>query len=185
VLSGLPAADIELYFYDQLGSYNSDRPDDDDLWTVNRFVDEVDQVRAALGLDASNFYPFGQSWGGILAIEYALAHQENLKGLIVSNMMARIPAYNVYARDVLEPEMDPTALAEIKALEAAAEYEAPRYMDLRMEQRYVRHVLRRPADRWPDYVRAAFDQINQNISCCDRTGATWLPSTMSRSTSTD
>ena len=70
--SFFPAAGIEYYYYDQLGSYYSDQPDDPDLWDVPRFVDEVEQVRRALGLDASNFYLYGQSWGGALAIEYAL-----------------------------------------------------------------------------------------------------------------
>ena len=51
----------------------------------------------ALGMDASNFVLYGQSWGGILAMEYALAHQQNLRGLIISNMMASVPAYNAYA----------------------------------------------------------------------------------------
>jgi proline iminopeptidase len=68
---------------------------------VDRFVSEVDQVRQALGMDASNFVLYGQSWGGCLAIEYALAHQQNLRGLIISNMMASVPAYNAYAEQVL------------------------------------------------------------------------------------
>jgi proline iminopeptidase len=55
-------------------------------------VDEVEQVR--LGLDSDNFILYGQSWGGLLAIEYALAHPESLKGLVISNMMASIPAYS-------------------------------------------------------------------------------------------
>ena len=63
-------------------------------------------MRQALGLDRDNFYLLGHSWGGILAIEYALKYQQHLKGLIISNMMASIPAYNEYARDVLMPAMD-------------------------------------------------------------------------------
>ena len=68
------------------------------LWEIPRFVEEVEQVRQALGLDARNFYLYGQSWGGVLAIEYALQYQHHLKGLIISNMMASIPLYNEYAR---------------------------------------------------------------------------------------
>src|SRR5579875_1438543 len=113
-----PAAGIEYYYYDQLGSFRSDQPDDPSLWTLERFVDEVEQVRVALGLDASNFVLLGQSWGGLLATEYAVHHQEHLKGLVVSNMMSSAPAYNSYARDVLMPAMDQDALAEIQALEA-------------------------------------------------------------------
>jgi proline iminopeptidase len=90
--SWLPAAGVEYYYYDQLGSHYGDQPDEPDLWEIDRFVDEVEQVRAALGLDRGNFFLYGQSWGGLLALEYALAHQQKLKGLIISNMMASIPA---------------------------------------------------------------------------------------------
>ena len=96
--SYFPAAGIEYYYYDQLGSAYSDQPDEPDLWELPRFVDEVEQVRQALGLDQDNFYLLGHSWGGILAIEYALKYQQHLKGLIISNMMASIPAYNDYAK---------------------------------------------------------------------------------------
>jgi len=74
----LQAAGVEYYYYDQLGSHYSDQPDDPDLWEIDRFVDEVEQVRTALGLDRNNFFLYGQSWGGLLALEYALAHQQNL-----------------------------------------------------------------------------------------------------------
>ena len=161
--SYLPGAGIEYYYYDQLGSAYSDQPDAPELWELPRFVDEVEQVRQALGLDASNFYLYGQSWGGILAIEYALEHQENLKGLIISNMMASIPAYNVYAQDVLMPAMDSEVLAEIQSFEEAEDYDNPRYMELLVEHHYVDHILRMPADEWPDPVNRAFARINYEI----------------------
>jgi len=119
--SYLPAADVEYYYYDQLGSAYSDQPEDDSLWELDRFVDEVEQVRCALGLEPDSFVLYGQSWGGILAIEYALARPDNLKGLVISNMMSDVPAYNRYAQDVLKPTMDQDALNEIEALESAAE----------------------------------------------------------------
>ena len=72
--SYLPAAGIEYYYYDQLGSFYSDQPDEPDLWELPRFVDEVEQVRQALGLDRENFFLLGHSWGGILAMEYALRY---------------------------------------------------------------------------------------------------------------
>src|SRR5512140_685793 len=74
--SFLPTAGIEYIYYDQLGSVYSDQPTDPELWELDRFVDEVEQVRIALGLDESNFFLLGHSWGGILANEYALRHQE-------------------------------------------------------------------------------------------------------------
>jgi proline iminopeptidase len=161
--SYLPAAGIEYYFYDQLGSWYSDKPTDASLWDLPRFVDEVEQVRLALGLDSSNFYLLGQSWGGILAMEYALHHQDALKGLVISNMVSSCPAYNDYAHNVLMPQMDQVALGEIKDMEARGDTNNPRYMDLLIEQHYSHHVLRMPQDEWPDPVNRGFAHINQDI----------------------
>jgi len=161
--SYLPTAGIEYYYYDQLGSAYSDQPDDPELWEIDRFVDEVEQVRQALGLASDNFYLLGHSWGGILGIEYALKHQVHLKGLVISNMMASIPAYNEYASSVLMPAMDQAELAEIKRLEAVQEFENPRYMELLMQQHYVHHVLRMPIEQWPEPVSRAFNRLNRSI----------------------
>ncbi|HSZ41216.1 MAG TPA: proline iminopeptidase-family hydrolase [Trebonia sp.] len=161
--SFLPAAGVEYYYYDQLGAGFSDRPDDPSLWELDRYVDEVEQVRQALGLDQGNFVLYGQSWGGILAMEYALHHQRHLRGLVISNMMSSCPAYNAYAEQVLMPAMDQAKLAEIKALEASGDTENPRYMELLMEQHYVHHVLRMPPDEWPDPVQRGLDHVNQEI----------------------
>lgn len=161
--SYLPGAGVEYYYYDQLGSFYSDQPEDDSLWEIPRFVDEVEQVRRALGLDRDSFFLLGHSWGGILALEYALAHQQHLKGLVISNMMASIPAYNEYAQTVLMPAMDQAALAEIQDLEARGQHHDPRYMELLIPQHYEQHVLRMPAAEWPDPVNRAFARINQAI----------------------
>ena len=61
-------------------------------------------------------------------MEYALAHQDQLKCLVISNMMASIPAYNAYARKVLEPQMDQAALKQILAMESDRQDRAARYM---------------------------------------------------------
>ncbi len=159
--SHLPAAGVEYYYYDQLGSYYSDQPDDPDLWDLQRFVDEVEQVRTALGLE--DFYLLGHSWGGILAIEYALAHQVHLKGLVIANMMASTPAYNRYAEEVLIPEMDQDALAEIKQLEESGETDDPRYMELLIEHYYVHHILRMPSEDWPEPIKRMFDHVNKQV----------------------
>jgi len=92
------------------------------LWTTERFVEEVEQVRKYIGADSSNFYLLGNSWGGILAMEYALKYQHNMKGLLVSNMMASAPEYGRYADEVLAGQMNPEALAEIKAIEAKKDF---------------------------------------------------------------
>jgi proline iminopeptidase len=161
--SFLPKEGVEYYDYDQLGSGNSDQPNDDDLWTIPRFVSEVDQVRQAIGGTKDNFCLLGHSWGGMLAMEYALAHQDQIKCLIISNMMASIPAYNDYAHKVLEPRMDPAVLKRILDMEATGKTEQPAYMALLMPNWYEQHILRRPADQWPDGVVRAFTHINRHL----------------------
>ncbi len=161
--SYLPAAGVEYYYYDQLGSFYSDQPEDPDLWETSRFVEEVEQVRQALGLGPENFYLLGHSWGGILAMEYALKYGQNLKGLVISNMMASIPAYNAYADSVLKPMMDQGVLGEIEAMEASGDTENPRYMELLVPNHYEQHILRMPAAEWPDPVNRAFAHINPSI----------------------
>jgi proline iminopeptidase len=161
--SFFPGAGIEYYYYDALGSYYSDQPDDPSLWTVERFVDEIEQVRIALGLDKSNFFLLGQSGGGLFGMEYALKYQKNLKGLIIANMMSSAPVYGAYARDVLMKEIEPEALAEIMALEEAKDYQNPRYEELLLQHHYVNHVLRMPPEEWPDPVLRTFRHLNFDI----------------------
>ena len=70
----LPQNGVEFYYYDQLDSTNSDKPNDPKLWTIERFRDEVEAVRKGLRLE--QFYPLGHSWGAMLAIECSLAYQQ-------------------------------------------------------------------------------------------------------------
>jgi proline iminopeptidase len=156
--SFFPREGIEFYEYDQLGSHYSAQPDDDSLWTVDRFVDEVEQVRRALGLE--QFYLLGHSWGGILAIEYALAHQDHLKGLIVSNMMASAPDYQKYNENVLQKQMPPADVAAIKALERAGKTGDPEYQ-AKLDGFYGEHVIR--LKPMPEPVGRAFKHINNKI----------------------
>lgn len=155
--------EIEFIYYDQLGSTNSDNPADHSFWTIPRFVDEVDQVRRALDLGPDNFFLLGHSWGGILAMEYALTHQDALKGLIISNMMASCPAYQRYADEVLGPQMDPTVLKRIREMEAAGDYEHDEYMEILIPHHYEKHVLRKPVSQWPEAVNDAFAAINEDL----------------------
>jgi proline iminopeptidase len=160
--SYFPGAGIEYYYYDQLGSTYSDQPKDD-LWVLPRFVEEVEQVRQALGLGPDNFYLYGQSWGGLLALEYALKYQQHIKGLVISNMVTDIPQYNEYAKKVLMPQMDQPALAEIQALEARGDFSNPRYEELLMQHFYVDHILRMPADAWPEPVLRSLGHLNHDV----------------------
>ncbi|MDL2144783.1 proline-specific peptidase family protein [Flavobacterium tructae] len=152
---------FEFYEYDQLGSYYSDQPKDSSLWTTKRFVEEVEQVRKAIGADHNNFYLLGNSWGGILAMEYALKYQQNMKGLLISNMMASAPDYGKYADEVLSKQMKPEVLAEIRALEAKKDFNNPRYMELLLPNFYQKHLCR--LKEWPDGLNRASKHINSEI----------------------
>ena len=158
-----PNESIEYIYYDQLGSYYSDQPNDNRLWTNERFVEEVEQVRKSLKLDSSNFYLMGQSWGGILAMEYALKYQKNLKGLIIANMMASAPAYNKYAEEVLGPKLDPKVFAQIKEFEKNKDYTNPKYTELLFKYYYTEHILRKPLNEWPESINRAFKHLNPNV----------------------
>ncbi|MEY4456244.1 MAG: proline iminopeptidase-family hydrolase [Sediminibacterium sp.] len=158
--SFLPAEGIEYYYYDQLGSAYSDNPNDSSLWNLPRFVEEVETVRKALGMDSTNFFLLGHSWGGILATEYALKYQQNMKGIIISNMVPSIPDYIKYANEVLGPKLPKDVLAKIRAFEAKGDYTNPEYLQIVQDYYYPEHVLRMPPANWPDPVKRAFARMN-------------------------
>ncbi len=154
----LPRQGIEFYYYDQLGSHYSDQPDDPALWTVDRFREEVEQVRAALGLE--DFYLYGQSWGGMLAIEYALKYQQHLRGLIISNMTASIPSYVDHINELrrrLPPEIQDT----MAIYEARGEYSAPEYEEILFKRIYAEHLCR--IDPWPEPMMRMFRHMNFQV----------------------
>lgn len=159
--SFFPKEGFEFYEYDQLGSYYSDQPTDSSLWTIDRFVDEVEQVRKALNLNKDNFYLLGNSWGGILAMEYALKHQQNMKGLIICNMMASAPEYGRYADEVLAKQMDPHILDTVRQIEARGDFSNPKYMELLLPNFYHQHLCR--LSEWPDPVNRALKHLNSSI----------------------
>jgi proline iminopeptidase len=159
----LPAEGIEFIYYDQLGCGNSDNPKDTTLWDLNRFVEEVEQVRIALNLNKDNFYLLGHSWGGILAMQYSLKYQSNLKGLIISNMMASCPEYGKYAQDVLSKQMNPQVLDTIRKLEAKGDFSNPKYMELLMPNFYAEHICRIPLADWPEPVTRSLAKVNSSL----------------------
>jgi proline iminopeptidase len=152
---------FEFYEYDQLGSYYSDQPTDSSLWTTERFVEEVEQVRQAIGADSTNFYVLGNSWGGILAMEYALKYQKNLKGLLIANMVASAPEYGKYANEVLSKQMKPEVLAEVRAIEAKKDFSNPRYMELLIPNFYHEHICR--LEEWPDALNRSMKHANGTV----------------------
>ena len=152
---------FEFYEYDQLGSYYSDQPKDSILWTTERFVEEVEQVRQFIGADSTNFYVLGNSWGGILAMEYALKYQQHVKGLLISNMVASAPEYGKYADKVLAKQMKPEILTELRAIEARKDFSNPRYMELLIPNFYREHICR--LAEWPDALNRSFKHGNNEI----------------------
>jgi proline iminopeptidase len=154
----LPKEGIEFYYYDQLGCGNSDQSEDTTLWNIDRYREEVEQVRSALGLE--NFYLYGQSWGGMLAIEYALKYQQHLKGLIISDMTAGMKAYTAYAKK-LRSQLPQDAIAILDKYEGAGQYDAPEYQETIMKTMYAQHVIR--LDPWPEPVERSFRHFNQRI----------------------
>jgi len=154
---------VELIYYDQLGCGLSDNPKDTSMWDLNRYVDEVEQVRDALKLTNQNFYLLGHSWGGILAMQYALKYQNNLKGLIISNMMSSCPLYGKYAQEVLAPQFDPKVLDTIRQIEAKGDFSNPKYMELLYPNFYEKHICRIPQAQWPEPMARSFSKMNQSL----------------------
>jgi proline iminopeptidase len=120
----------------------------------------VEQVRKAIGADQSNFYILGHSWGGILGMSYALKYQQNMKGLIVANMMASCPEYDRYS-EVLAKGLDPKVMAEIRAIEAKGDFANPRYEELLMPNFYAKHFCR--LNPFPEPMMRSFKNMNKDI----------------------
>jgi len=157
--SFLPQAGIEMYYYDQLGVGNSDIPDDPKLWTLPRYLTEVEEVRRGLGLD--HFVLYGQSWGGMLAMEYALNYQQHLRGLVISNMCAGIQSYLNYTASLKKKLLTSELLTRFNGLEAAKDYGNPEYMRIAMEELYPKMICR--LQPWPEPVTRSFRLSNQKI----------------------
>lgn len=154
----LPRDDYQIYFYDQLGCGKSDRPDDPSLWTLPRYLEEVEEVRAALGLD--RFVMYGHSWGALLGIEYALRHGKRLSGLILSNMTASIADLLSYLAK-LRAALPETVRRELERLEASGATGSEAYGALIQRELYSRHVLR--LQPWPEPVTRTFSLANTAI----------------------
>lgn len=156
--SFLPQANIEMYYYDQLGCNNSDQPDDPSLWTLPRYLEEVEEVRRGLGLE--HFVLYGHSWGGILAMEYALHNQQHLQGLVISNMTAGSQAYLKHTA-ALKLQLPPASLARLQALEAKQDYDSPEYGKIMMEDLYPKMICR--TKPWPEPLDRAFRHLNEKV----------------------
>jgi L-proline amide hydrolase len=139
-------------FYDQVGCGNSSRTNES-LWNVETFVEEVGVVRDALGLDRTHL--FGSSWGGMLAMEYALTQPAGLASLTLSSSPASIP---LWAEETgrLRSELPADVQRALDEHEAAGTTDSPEYEAAMMEF-YKRHVVR--IDPMPDYVQRTFELL--------------------------
>ena len=159
------SVDRPVVFYDQLGAGRSDRPTDISLWTIDRFVRELDDVRNALGLDSIHI--LGHSWGTMLAVDYMLTNPEGVKSLILAS-----PALSVrrWAEDAdrLLAQLPEELRATIKGHDPDSDADDPEYQEAVMEY-YKRYFSR--SDPWsPDLIRA-FEDLNTEIY-----GLMWGPS---------
>ncbi|MDE2305563.1 MAG: proline iminopeptidase-family hydrolase [Gammaproteobacteria bacterium] len=154
----LPAREMRFWYYDQLGCGFSDAPSDPKLWTLERYRDEVEEVRAALGLE--RFVLYGHSFGGMLAMEYALAYPRHLAGLVISNMTASVAAYVEHAAQLVA-SLPESARRIIAKYRASGELDAPEYQRVLMDELYRRHVCR--LDPWPEPLDRAMRFANETI----------------------
>ncbi|MDN3588662.1 proline iminopeptidase-family hydrolase [Pedobacter aquatilis] len=157
----LPKENIEFYYYDQLGSGNSDVPTDTTLWNTARFVEEVEQVRKGLGLE--NFYILGHSWGSLLAMEYLNKYQKHVKGAVLSNMTGSIDDFINYSA-VLKSKLFTSMEKQLfDSLDRAKAYSSPRYTSLLNEKLYTKVICRMPLEQWPEPLMRAFKKPNQSV----------------------
>lgn len=146
-----------VIFYDQLGCNRSAIPESHpEMWTVDLYVEEVDAIRNALGLE--RIHLLGQSWGGMLAMEYALTQPKGLESLTIASSPASMIQWVAEAnrlREELPPDVQQTLLQH----EAAGTVDSPEYVAAMMVF-YGRHVCR--LDPLPDYVQRSFASIESN-----------------------
>lgn len=157
--SFLPPAGIEFYYYDQLGTGNSDVPTDTALWNLARYVEEVEQVRKGLGLE--NVYLLGHSWGSMLAMEYLQKYQDHVKAAVLSNMTAGIQSYVTYSTKLKQEFFSPEEIKRYDSLDKLGLYSSPEYQDLLMNKLYSKVVCR--TDPWPEPLMRAFKKANMSI----------------------
>jgi proline iminopeptidase len=143
--------------YDQLGCGASDKPKDKSLWTIARYVEEVETMRKAL--DLGKIHLLGHSWGGWLSIEYALTHLDSLKSLILCNTCGDMP-HLIGELERHRAALGPETIAMMQRHEADGTLEHEEYKAAITLLNY-RHVLR--LQDWPASVHASLDDWNMDV----------------------
>ena len=154
---GSPASGRRAVFYDQLGCGASSQPHDPSIWTVELFVDEVSAVREALELE--RLHLFGNSWGGMLAMEVALTQPEWLASLVLASSPASIPQW-VEETGRLRSLLPEDVQATLTRHEEAGTTASPEYVEA-CNVFYRRHVCR--LDPWPECVDRAFAELSHEV----------------------
>jgi proline-specific peptidase len=142
--------------YDQLGCGRSEQPHDTSLWTLERSLAEVDQVRQSLALDRCHL--LGQSWGGWLAIDYMVRGPRGIAGLVLASTSAGIPQFMAEVRLLIEQLPEPARTTLIELGERGA-YDHPDYLAA-VDVFYHRHLCR--ADPWPQALIESTAQMEGN-----------------------
>ena len=158
-LTDLAAGGRAVVHYDQLGcGLSTHLPDrGGDFWTVELFLDELDNLLGRLGL-AEGYHLLGQSWGGMLAAEHAVRRPAGLRSLVISNSPASMALWSE-AADGLRAQLPDGVREALERHEADGTYDDPEYLAA-TEAYYDRHVCRvRP---YPPEVQHSFDQIGQD-----------------------
>jgi proline iminopeptidase len=158
----LPLADLaplgyRVVFYDQLGCGRSEMPPDTSLFTIDPGVEEVEGVRRALQL--GKVHLMGSSYGGALAIAYALKYQAQLASMIVTGGLASVPL-TVAEMQRLKSELPAEVQAVFRRYEDSGDYENPKYLKA-VEEFYHRYLCRLP--RWPLELTHSMEHISRPV----------------------
>jgi proline iminopeptidase len=143
--------------YDQLGCGKSDKPHDEALWDITRYVGEVETVRTALGL--GKVHLIGQSWGGWLGIEYGVTYPDNLKTIVLENTCGDMP-HLVSELERHRAALGPETVSMMQRHEAEGTLDHPEYQAAITILNY-RHVCRLPV--YPAPVMRSLDDWNMEV----------------------
>jgi len=155
----LATEDRCVVFYDQLGCGASDRPKDATLWTLPRYVDELEQIRAHLGIE--RFHLLGHSWGTWLGTEYCLTHPERVTSYIAADGAIDIPHLIAELHRLRAALGDETVRMMVRR-EADGSISHPEYQAAITLLNY-RHVCR--LDQWPSSLQASVSDWNMEPYC--------------------
>ena len=152
-LAAMAATGRQVIFYDQLGCGNSTHVDDPALWTVDLFVEEVDVVRQALGLE--KIHLLGQSWGGMLTMQYMLTQPKGVASITVASSPSSIPMWLAEANR-LRTELPQEVQGTLTQHEETGTTDSEAYQRA-MQVFYDRYVCRVVPN--PDYVLRSFAKL--------------------------